>query len=858
MTGSDDTALAGYHMYFAPPLVSPSGNAAPMRGPLSDDSGRALMIAPGVELDPHVYPELIPGRYLLVPVDARGRELPHLQRIEKQIVDTHRTRLMQAVTAEATLLVMGEALQNPKLATALFDLVQSGDKQGLLLHAMQRAGQEIWGGPVPDAPLDEETRRRLVKMTADKLIESVRGVLAQDDPQRYRLEREGFDALVKQPLVLSVDHIMASAARADYEDAAVRALAKLYIREELPFWFVGDILPGLGQLDVFLILIRYASGDIVGGLIELFEKDRFPRTLEGSEQRALALFALWTLGGAPVRRPVLRWMRRLIRTPLSVRAAALLLWLARELADAGLNQIVDELALSVEQSLIDGIGTAAAHLLARGTLDDVILRLPQRRADLPFPGVSVRAPQKPRPNEPCPCGSGLKVKKCHGDRALELVAPAASRGRQIREASGRIQPDQVPRLARVDLARMDLGTTRDDTLVQLLRWQMYLADWDRAGLIADELASRPSMRAQADTHRYELITWALRYDQHEVASKQIAKLLNPETAAGVRVMLAHRADESATLADLRTAAKVAVEDPTGANAFALATLLMSFDKSLAILVARSALRPDQLDNAAVLIQQIEDARDDLLLPPGDPAIDLFTMMGGVRKARVAADQERASLAKEADSLRNELEAKTRRLSEMERDLERREQELREARQRADDAQAQPTRSEQERRASKEKIGRLEALVREKNEQLAESRRALAVTSAPTPVGTSATVGTDDDDDEDELEEAQDAAPRTVLVARYTPRAATALAAVPRNVGSIAARTVGALAAGDDGPWRSVKQAKDMPRQVLMARIGIHYRLLFRCDTGGELEVVDLVTREDLMLTLKRLRNTRSP
>jgi hypothetical protein len=169
MTSSDDTALAGYHMYFAPPLVSPSGNAAPMRGPLSDDTGRALVISPGVELDPQVYPELIPGRYLLVPVDARGRELPHLQRIERQIVDNERSRLMQAVTAEATMLVMAAAVKDPKLATGLFDLLQSGDKQGLVFHAMQRAGQEIWGGPVPDAPLDEETRRRLVRMTADKL-----------------------------------------------------------------------------------------------------------------------------------------------------------------------------------------------------------------------------------------------------------------------------------------------------------------------------------------------------------------------------------------------------------------------------------------------------------------------------------------------------------------------------------------------------------------------------------------------------------------------------------------------------------------------------------------------------------------
>jgi len=47
----------------------------------------------------------------------------------------------------------------------------------------------------------------------------------------------------------------------------------------------------------------------------------------------------------------------------------------------------------------------------------------------------------------------------------------------------------------------------------------------------------------------------------------------------------------------------------------------------------------------------------------------------------------------------------------------------------------------------------------------------------------------------------------------------------------------------------------MPRQVLMARVGIHHRLVFRCEEGA-LEVLDLITRETLMTTLKRLRAGR--
>jgi hypothetical protein len=43
------------------------------------------------------------------------------------------------------------------------------------------------------------------------------------------------------------------------------------------------------------------------------------------------------------------------------------------------------------------------------------------------------------------------------------------------------------------------------------------------------------------------------------------------------------------------------------------------------------------------------------------------------------------------------------------------------------------------------------------------------------------------------------------------------------------RMIGALAAGKATAWRKVRQAKDMPRQVIMARVGIHHRLLLRTD-----------------------------
>jgi hypothetical protein len=87
--------------------------------------------------------------------------------------------------------------------------------------------------------------------------------------------------------------------------------------------------------------------------------------------------------------------------------------------------------------------------------------------------------------------------------------------------------------------------------------------------------------------------------------------------------------------------------------------------------------------------------------------------------------------------------------------------------------------------------------------------------------------------------------------RFRASAEAAFESVPRDVAAIAMRTIGALAASDAAAWRKVKQAKDMPRQVIIACVGIHHRLLLRTDEGP-LEVLDLVTRQDEDVALKRL------
>ena len=36
-------------------------------------------------------------------------------------------------------------------------------------------------------------------------------------------------------------------------------------------------------------------------------------------------------------------------------------------------------------------------------------------------GLTIKGGQEPRRNEPCPCGSGLKYKYCHGDSIKTMI-----------------------------------------------------------------------------------------------------------------------------------------------------------------------------------------------------------------------------------------------------------------------------------------------------------------------------------------------------------------------------------------------------------------------------------------------------
>ena len=683
----------------------------------------------------------------------------------------------------------------------------------------------------------------------------------------FALDRASLDHLIADPRACEPDRIRAAIDRADYDDAAIRALARAKLGLALPAELVTDLLVGVELMDVFFALARHLGDEALHPLLELLRSGRFADDAGGADQTSYTAFALWQLHEPALVRPVLvPRLRRLVRHPrLFVRAAGLAGWLAAELDDPHLTTLFEEHygGGGGGRKLADTVGRLALELW-HATLDDKLAILPERAPEQALAGTPVRAAPKVGRNELCPCGSGKKFKRCCADRPAPPGADP-SHVERLHALEPRLERGQVELLSRADLARLELPRLRDGTVVEVVRRQAELHDWRRACLAVDELVRRHG-KALADEHLQDVIHHALHARRYEDARQLLARLDETVPAPDLRLEVALAARDPDALAQLEAAALATVAGTGGgAAAIDLACAVLHTLPGLGILIARGALYAGHLLDGETLLEEIEEARDDLQLPLGDPAMELFEALGGVHEKELEESEgeaERARLAQAAVRLRADLDAAAGRLAAMERQVTEHQRELErgERTERAAIATgqraAQTAAEEHERRTLRGKIEELQALIREGNQERGELRRQLsAVTESQVgaPAAHEAPARAHElDGDDDALEELPAEIARAVQIPRFSATASAAFKAVPRSVAAAAMRAIGALAGGEPATWRAVKQAKDMPRQVLMTRVGIHHRLLFRTDGG--LDVLDLVTRESLMTTLKRLRS----
>jgi hypothetical protein len=501
--------------------------------------------------------------------------------------------------------------------------------------------------------------------------------------------------------------------RYEYEEALARTFARVVVRLPITTELLAEVLPCSCTEVIFTIsLIALAEGDRARVLVEAAERNRFAEDELGATMRALALHAAWILDGAAHRERIATQAQRMATrwrggSPTQHALAGLIEALVRETrthapGDRGEHAISHDLAM-LQWALTS----------PRRDVEQALLRAIDPNEPVPKTGIGLipavaTAPPKAGRNEPCPCGSGKKFKKCHGadveGRAMTPVSLAAA---------------DVRALAFRDVAGLDLAVLSDDALGAAFDRFLERTAWPLVAEALEQLAARPTVpREWLDERRAEAINTAVAARRYDVVQRELGKLGSGDGLPAItRCAIALQARAADALDHLWRAAELAVRDEAFAHDFELAMILIHLIPALGLLVARGCLVEDEW-MAEVLANLTDEARAELGLPPGDRT---RRIQAAVRREAAHATELEAATARATD-LRDALDRSLDKNRELERRIDELEAQLR--RQPTAPAELAAPPDPLEVRSLRAKIEDLQEMIRDRNASLALARRKL--------------------------------------------------------------------------------------------------------------------------------------
>jgi uncharacterized protein YchJ len=634
----------------------------------------------------------------------------------------------------------------------------------------------------------------------------------------------------------SVADIEAALAAWDHERAAMLALARART-QPVSVELVSRILPGLELPAIATALIAIATGD-KAELLAVVTERRFPTTKDAADLEAIVLYAAWKAGATNHVPEV----RRLSMRSLTAEAYALLATIGTTITDENTLAALKPIATFAKEY---AKSVAADDKAMTATVEATIASLPAE-VEISRGGFTVRALKQPGRNDPCSCGSGQKYKKCCADKPVAAASPIPGLSWDEFLAGDKLTVEHVAELAITDLLKVDFAKLDTKSLIAAARKLVNAHAWEHAERAIDEGVRRDLHDEAGAPWVGDLRTWLIERaldcgpSQRVRADKHIA-LLPPEEHARYELGIEIARGPSEAWNALVTHAKAAVGSKDMLDDVELAYNLLRAEPAVGIYFARACIGTLHVDDADTLLDAVEEARDQLMLAPVDPAWDVLDELTATNKRKKPSDD---------GALKTQLAESTSRADQLERSLAALRNEL--ASERTKPA-AELVRQEKATELDG-RIEELEGLIREGQAERRDLRKQLEVAAEKKPDEPRRRVVDEAPDDGEGVDDLPVAA-RGVTLPRFDRKFTDSLADVPGPVASEAMRTIGTLSAGDGFAWRSVKQAKDMVRPLLMARVGIHHRLLFRCD-DGILDVMDLITRETLLTTLKRIRGAR--
>ena len=639
---------------------------------------------------------------------------------------------------------------------------------------------------------------------------------------------------------------------------------------------VARVLPFIDSIEQFPVLVGCATGDRVEMLLDVVERGQLSR-----QRDVLALFLVSELlDGDPPPRFLVR-LRLVSRSCFDPNDQIILGLAAMGIDDPDTREVLADCIAWAEAI---GPGGAAAEL--RRLLQGPPLQvLPKHEPPKVVSGFTVRrAVEKVGRNAPCPCGSGKKYKKCCLKKDLaRLSDPSPVEGMTMSEyvdRAGELMPiDEFRSLRPREMRGLDLEALPWLHLLVAVRKFTEFAYWADAERAMAILAQRDGTPDDADGYREELIGAAVEAGVLEVARRQADLLDEPsELYLVYRLALEMAESDDAVLQRLEDAAIESLaedaEDP-----FCIPYALLPRFPALGITTARAHLDPARSLDSEVLLEAVEEARDRLQLPPGDPGGERYQELAyrheedllDAAHARALSEQNEALVA-EVESLRLRLDVSASESRSLDQSLREATSRLVAARAGTPSDDASPTRAvrpgaeqaaAQDAEALRRKVTDLKTLISQGNDERAALRRQFALLKdelrkveaadlAAKPDRATGHDGATDHDDDLEIE-AELPARTAVLIPTFGPHAAAALRDAPPRLASAAVRLAGSLATGDDARWQGVKRLR-ATKSLLSARVGIHHRLLFEMDQdAGKLVVAEFIHRRDLEKAVSRYR-----
>ena len=645
----------------------------------------------------------------------------------------------------------------------------------------------------------------------------------------------------------------------------------------------------LTETDLVARLAGHCHGDVAGALVHTVREGRLSWEREGV---ALLLGAWWDRekGEGRTRTALVRQARLLCRQYLSLSGELLVVATAQLLEDDELSELVSRLRAFAFEGEARTMGASLLDLATQPVLEG----LPERAASRSSGWRPLRraVPRIGR-NEPCPCGSGKKYKRCCLPRDHQRLLDSSdiegvTRSELRRNLEAHLTWDRLEELRAHELARLDPRRIDPGLHVAVVRKLILFNEFQAV----HRFFQTDGLAASLQDHLLDAVDAALRHHRTDDAQALLELVDAPvdEMWMSLRmVVLMHGLEASPVLADMERRASAVLDDD--AVEFAC-DLVDSRWPHLGIFVARGVLPVATPVDRQTLLRAIGEARDRLDLPAIDPVEDaLEARLGDAREAdrwlgghleprpRMAPDQDDggdgedawASSESEPDGPdgaeaapqrvdtdhwqaleAKEVEVRHLRdqLSELRRVLQAQDEERHgatvdpvpeanprflELRARVHRLKGELTQRHAERNQLRRQLDRMRKSVDALTAQHEESPvpPELEGSAAPTarPEGLAGTLP-----------------PRLPL---FSKRFREQLATVPDGVTRRALLTVGRIAAGDPGALRGARRLhadRDLHRQ----RIGRDYRLLFRLH-DDELEVVDLLPRQDLERTLRARR-----